>query len=159
SGTLTVSGTASDNVAVSSVQVSVDGGSFSNATGTTSWTFSLNTASLSNATHSLVAKATDSSGNTATTTASSITVSNLGGPTVTINWTDVHQRIDGFGASSAFTGDGITTAQADLFWTTTSGVGLSLLRMRIQSNGTYPELATLQKAQDRGVKIWGTPWS
>jgi O-glycosyl hydrolase len=80
-------------------------------------------------------------------------------PTVTINWSDVHQQIDGFGASSAATGDGITNTQADLFWSTTSGVGLSLLRVQIESNGTYPDLATMQKAQDRGVKIWGTPWS
>jgi O-glycosyl hydrolase len=80
-------------------------------------------------------------------------------PTVTINWSDVHQQIDGFGASSAATGDGITSTQADLFWSTTSGVGLSLLRVQIESNGTYPDLATMQKAQDRGVKIWGTPWS
>jgi glucuronoarabinoxylan endo-1,4-beta-xylanase len=159
SGILVVSGIASDNVAVSSVQVSVDSGSFLNAKGTTSWTFNLDTASLSNATHTLVAKATDSSGNTATSSSVSITVNNAAGPTVTINWTDVRQQIDGFGASSAFTGEGITNSQADLFWSTSSGVGLSLLRVRIQPNGTYPELATMQKAQDRGVKIWGTPWS
>ena len=42
---------------------------------------------------------------------------------------------------------------------TSSGVGLSLLRVQIQTDGTYPDLATMQKAQDRGVKIWGTPWS
>ena len=80
-------------------------------------------------------------------------------PTVTINWSDMHQQIDGFGASSAATGNGITNTQADLFWSTTSGVGLSLLRVQIENNGTYPDLATMQKAQDRGVKIWGTPWS
>ena len=80
-------------------------------------------------------------------------------PTVTVNWSDVHQQIDGFGASSASTGDGITNSQADLFWSTTNGVGLSLLRVQIESNGTYPDLATMQKAQDRGVRIWGTPWS
>jgi glucuronoarabinoxylan endo-1,4-beta-xylanase len=159
SGIVRVSGTASDNVAVSSVKMSVDGGSFSNATGTTSWTFNLDTASLSNVTHTLVAQAADSSGNTAISSSVTITVNNAAGPTATINWTDIHQQIDGFGAASAFTGEGITNSQADLFWSTSSGVGLSLLRVRIQPNGTYPELATMQKAQDRGVKIWGTPWS
>ena len=89
----------------------------------------------------------------------SISVNNVAGPTVTVNWSDVHQQIDGFGASSASTGDGITNSQADLFWSTTNGVGLSLLRVQIESNGTYPDLATMQKAQDRGVRIWGTPWS
>ena len=92
-----------------------------------------------------------------TSTAATLTVSSH--PTVTVNWSDVHQQIDGFGASSASTGDGITNSQADLFWSTTNGVGLSLLRVQIESNGTYPDLATMQKAQDRGVRIWGTPWS
>ena len=76
-------------------------------------------------------------------------------PTVTVNWSDVHQQIDGFGASSASTGDGITNSQADLFWSTSNGVGLSLLRVQIESNGTYPDLATMQKAQDRGVRVIG----
>ena len=92
-----------------------------------------------------------------TSAAATLTVSSH--PTVTVNWSDVHQQIDGFGASSASTGDGITNSQADLFWSTTAGVGLSLLRVQIENNGTYPDLATMQKAQDRGVKIWGTPWS
>ena len=92
-----------------------------------------------------------------TSAAATLTVSSH--PTVTVNWSDVHQQIDGFGASSASTGDGITNSQADLFWSTTNGVGLSLLRVQIESNGTYPDLATMQKAQDRGVRIWGTPWS
>ena len=159
SGTITVSGTASSSLGISSVQITVDSGGFSSASGTNTWSFSLNTASLSNATHTLTAKVTDSSGGTASSSVVSITVNNVSGPTVTINWSDVHQEIDGFGASSASTGDGITNSQADLFWSTTNGVGLSLLRVQIESNGTYPDLATMQKAQDRGVRIWGTPWS
>ena len=159
SGTITVSGTASSRLSISSVQVSVDSGGFSNASGTNSWSFSLDTASLSNATHTLTAKATDSSGAIASSSLVSIIVNNGGGPTVTVNWSDVHQQIDGFGASSAATGDGITNSQADLFWSATAGVGLSLLRVQIENNGTYPDLATMQKAQDRGVRIWGSPWS
>lgn len=162
SGTVTVSGTAADNVAVSLVQVSIDNGSFSNAaSGTTSWSFSLDTASLSNASHTLVAEATDSSGHTATSGTISFTVNNAGGTgnTVTVDSSVVYQQIDGFGASSAFTGDGITSSQADLFWSTTNGVGLSLLRVEIEPDGTYPGFATMQKAQAHGVKIWGTPWS
>jgi O-glycosyl hydrolase len=154
-----VSGTASSSLSISSVQVAVDSGGFSNASGTNSWSFSLDTTSLSDASHTLTAKATDSSGVTALSSVVSITVNNPAGPTVTVNWSDVHQQIDGFGASSASTGDGITNSQADLFWSTTAGVGLSLLRIQIQTDGTYPDLATMQKAQDRGVRIWGTPWS
>jgi glucuronoarabinoxylan endo-1,4-beta-xylanase len=87
--------------------------------------------------------------------------------TATVTWTDVRQRIDGFGASSALgTGDAgssMTDAQADLFFNTTGGgVGLSLLRFNIGGiacDNSIPELATMQKAQARGVRIWGTPWS
>ena len=75
SGTTTVSGTASDSVALSSVAVQVDGGSFSTASGTTNWSVSLNTTSLSNAAHTLTAKATDTSGATATTSVT-VNVSN-----------------------------------------------------------------------------------
>src|SRR5438552_1165340 len=48
SGTTTVSGVASDGLTITSVQLSVDGGAFANASGTTNWSFSLNTNSLSN---------------------------------------------------------------------------------------------------------------
>ena len=76
SGTISVSGTASDSVSISSVQVAVDGGSFSSASGTNNWTFSLNTASLSNGAHSLSAKATDTAGISATSSPVSINVNN-----------------------------------------------------------------------------------
>src|SRR5262249_33698068 len=59
SGTVNVSGTASDTVSVKSVQLSLDNGAFSNASGTTGWSYSLNTASLSNGLHTLTAKTID----------------------------------------------------------------------------------------------------
>lgn len=89
----------------------------------------------------------------------SVTTDSITGPKVTVNGSDLHQVIDGFGASSAWTGDGITPAQADLFWSTSNGVGLSLLRAQIDPNGTYPDLATMQKARDRGARVWATPWT
>jgi len=73
--TITIQGSASDNVSVANVQVSIDGGSYQAVQGTTSWTYSLDTTSLSNAAHTITAKATDSSGNT-NTTAITVTVSN-----------------------------------------------------------------------------------
>jgi len=57
-----VSGTAADNVAVSKVEVSIDGGVWNTATGTTSWTFSLNTQNQLNGSHTISARATDSTG-------------------------------------------------------------------------------------------------
>ena len=76
SNAVTVSGTASDTVSIKTVQLSVDNGAYSNASGTTSWSYSLNTASLSNGSHSLTAKVTDLAGLSATSSPVSITVSN-----------------------------------------------------------------------------------
>src|ERR1700752_2830723 len=63
--------------------------------------------------------------------------------TVTVNWTEVHQQIDGFGASDAFCINqagidtcNLTDAQADLFFSTQSGVGLSLLRAAVPNDGS-----------------------
>jgi glucuronoarabinoxylan endo-1,4-beta-xylanase len=75
-----------------------------------------------------------------------------------VNWTDVHQRIDGFGASSAWDGSW-TAAQADMFFSTNTGIGLSLLRNRIAPGGTTWETSIMQMAQARGARVWSTPWS
>ena len=91
-----------------------------------------------------------------------------------VDWNNLHQRIDGFGASSAWKSTW-TTAQADMFFSTNSGtgtsidgktnfsfngVGLSLLRTRVNTNGigTY-ENSIMQMAQARGATVWSTPWS
>ncbi len=78
SSTITISGTASDNVQVASVAISIDGGSYQSAQGTTSWTYSWNTNGVSNGSHTITAKATDTSGNTATASVT-VTVSNTSG--------------------------------------------------------------------------------
>jgi hypothetical protein len=83
SGTITVAGTASDAVGLSNIQVQVDGGAFSSASGTTNWTFSLGTAALSNAAHAITARATNTSGLTASTTAT-VNVSNSSGTIVNV---------------------------------------------------------------------------
>jgi Domain of unknown function (DUF4082)/Bacterial Ig domain/Putative Ig domain len=76
SGTVSVSGTASDSVSINSVQLSVDGGSYSLASGTNNWSFTLNTSSLSNGAHSLSAKTTDAAGISATSSPLALTVNN-----------------------------------------------------------------------------------
>ena len=101
--------------------------------------------------------------------------------TCTVDWNDVHQRIDGFGASSAWNGTW-TTSEADLLFstnnnviytdntgntTTNNGIGLSLLRNRIApASSTSPaavpatvETYIMQLAQARGARVWSTPWT
>jgi glucuronoarabinoxylan endo-1,4-beta-xylanase len=75
-----------------------------------------------------------------------------------VDWNDVHQRIDGFGASSAWDWSW-TAAQADMFFSTNNGIGLSLLRNRIAPGGTTWETNIMQMAQARGARVWSTPWS
>jgi glucuronoarabinoxylan endo-1,4-beta-xylanase len=76
----------------------------------------------------------------------------------TVNWTNQFQRIDGFGASSAWRSTW-TAAQADLFFSTNNGIGLSLLRTRITPAGTTVETTIAQMAQARGARVWSAPWS
>ena len=75
-----------------------------------------------------------------------------------VDRTNVHQRIDGFGASSAWNGTW-TAAQADMFFSSNTGIGLSLLRSRIGPDGSTYETSIMQMAQARGAKVWSTPWS
>ncbi len=94
----------------------------------------------------------------------------------TVDWNNVHQRIDGFGASSAWNGSW-TTAEANLLFSTNNniaynggsfnGVGLSLLRNHIifGSNTaastvlTTVETNIMQLAQARGARVWSAPWT
>ena len=79
SGSTLVSGTASDNVAVAKVEVNVDGGTWSTAAGTTSWSFSLNTQNLLNGQHTIFARATDTSGNPSSVPSVTVRVFNVPG--------------------------------------------------------------------------------
>jgi glucuronoarabinoxylan endo-1,4-beta-xylanase len=90
-----------------------------------------------------------------------------------VNWNEAHQRIDGFGASSAWDGSW-TAAQANMFFSTNSGtgvsldqrtnfsfngIGLSLLRSRIVPGGTSIETNIMMMAQSNGATVWSAPWS
>ena len=55
--------------------------------------------------------------------------------TATINYTNTQQRIDGFGASSAWMSGSLANSDADLLFSTNTGAGLSLLRTRIAPDG------------------------
>ena len=78
-GTISVSGTASDNAGVAKVEVNVDNGAWSTAAGTTSWSFSLNTQNLLNGQHTIFARATDTSGNPSSIPSVTVRVFNVPG--------------------------------------------------------------------------------
>ena len=74
-GTVTVSGTVSDNIAVASVVVRANGVTLGTATRSgTTWTYSWNTAASGAGSQTLTAQASDTSGNTATSAARTVTV-------------------------------------------------------------------------------------
>lgn len=81
-------------------------------------------------------------------------------PAVVLQPSNPQQTIDGFGASDQFLDTPLTDAQADLFFDPTLGIGLSLLRTGIDTDGTAEATyLTAPKAAARGAKIWATPWT
>jgi O-glycosyl hydrolase len=87
------------------------------------------------------------------------------GPTgparLVVRFDEVHQTIEGIGASSAFQPRGLTDGEADLFFSPERGVGLSLLRLRIAEDGGLGGGAwsDAAKASARGARVWAVPWS
>jgi len=83
------------------------------------------------------------------------------GQTCTVNWTNVHQQIDGFGACIAFTDVPMTSAQAaTLFGTNDGQIGFSLWRSKINTNQDWSaETTNAAFAHQYGAKVLGTPWT
>jgi alpha-amylase len=79
SGNLLISGTAADNVAVQKVEIELYSGIWVNATGTTSWSFNLNSSNFLNGPHVISARATDTSGNVSATNTASVWFFNVPG--------------------------------------------------------------------------------
>ena len=75
SGTVTVSGSASDDRAVDVVETRVDAGPWARATGLGSWSSTLDTTTLQDGQHTIDARATDTAGN-ATISSRTVTVAN-----------------------------------------------------------------------------------
>jgi hypothetical protein len=78
SGTVTVSANATDNVAVARVQFTVDGANLGSAIATAPYQTSWDTTKATNGVHAISAVAVDTSNNSATASAVSVTVSNSG---------------------------------------------------------------------------------
>jgi hypothetical protein len=80
SGTVAVAASASDNVAVASVQYVLDGANYGSPLTAAPYSFSWNSATVGNGTHTWAAIASDASGNTATSSTVSFTVNNTAVP-------------------------------------------------------------------------------
>jgi Bacterial Ig domain len=84
SGTVNVSGSATDNASVAKVEVSVDSGPAQLANGTSSWSWSMDTRTYAAGSHTVTAKATDASGTAPSTSVTVSVASASAGPDVTL---------------------------------------------------------------------------
>jgi len=118
SGTITPTATASDNVGVSMVEFYVDG--VLRVTDTASpYSFSWDTTTVSNGSHTLVAKAYDGANNTATSASVSVTVQNSGSdslpPTAVITSPAMGSNVAGNVKVSVSATDNTRVARVDLY--------------------------------------------
>jgi len=80
-------------------------------------------------------------------------------PSFTVHRGDLRQVIDGFGASETYLGP-VSDGVMDLLFDATTGIGLSLMRIGIASDGgTMGTWANVTKAVARGAKIIALPWT
>jgi glucuronoarabinoxylan endo-1,4-beta-xylanase len=78
---------------------------------------------------------------------------------VVVNLGELHQTMDGFGASDNYN-PAFTDQQADMIFSPTSGIGVSLLRVSISPKGSdLAPVSNAEKAFARGAKIWIAPWT
>lgn len=83
--------------------------------------------------------------------------------TTTINWTNVHQPMDGWGGEDVASAESLTSAQAAMFFSPSSGIGLEYIRTQnyaCPNNGScsvstsnVPDLTTLQEAVSDGALV------
>ena len=105
---VTVSASASDNVAVAGVQFKLDGVNLGAEVTASPYSISWNTTTATNASHALTAIARDAAGNTATATAMTVTVSNSDSTPPTVSMTAPAN-----GATVAGSGVTVTAAASD----------------------------------------------
>lgn len=148
-GTVFILGSATSNTGIAAVTVSIDGQPFQGAGGTTSWSAIFNTDQYSDGAHTIVAKATDTSGTSATATVSVFTNNTPAGGQhwvspegvvididAGISWT-TNQIYQILVANAAAPGDWNTIAPLVNVKVTTSGADDS--QADCQLNGSTPE--------------------
>jgi glucuronoarabinoxylan endo-1,4-beta-xylanase len=89
--------------------------------------------------------------------------------TATVNWTDVHQTIDGFGAFADINSPTYTDTMFNQLFSTTVGAGLSLVRIAVPNSSyfnpnnctsvgaaCYSPVTNFTNMAAAGVKLWAT---
>jgi subtilisin family serine protease len=145
SGTTTVSANASDNVGVSRVELFVDG--LLTATDTSSpYSFSWDTATVANGSHTLTTRAYDAAGNAGTSAGVGVTVSNAtGGGQLVVN--------GGFeGSASPW------SLAGNAYWSTggyaRSGTGYAILGAYNNASGTTSQTVSIPASDPANLTFW-----
>jgi concanavalin A-like lectin/glucanase superfamily protein/Big-like domain-containing protein len=158
SGTITVSANASDNVGVAGVQFMVDGVNLGSEDTSSPYSVSWNTATASNGSHTLTARARDAAGNQTTSSAITVSVSN----TATV------PTLSGLVAAFAFNENSGTTA-ADLSgnsntasisgatWTSQGKFGNALTFDGVNNVVTVNDSSSLWLSNGMTLEVWVYP--
>jgi hypothetical protein len=153
-GTVSVSANAGDNVGVVGVQFLLDGVNLGAEDTVAPYTVSWNTASATNGSHTLSARARDAAGNQTTSASVSVTVSNAAPSGLVAAY--------GFneGAGTALTdlsGNGNTGTITGATWTTTGKFGNALAFNGTSAQVTIPNSASLQLTTGMTLEAWVYP--
>jgi chitodextrinase len=150
SGTVTVSANASDNAGVASVQFMLDGTKLGAADGSPPYSAPWNTTAASNGTHTLAAVATDTAGNSTTSGAVTVTVSNA----TTMPASAASYALDGSGVDAS--GNGNTLALTATTWV--SGKWGSALSFNGSSSiASAPDAPGLDASSGLTLEAWVFP--
>ena len=131
SGNVTVTASASDNVSVSKVAFYLDStSSTAIATATSSpYTFTWNTATVANGTHTIYAKATDSSNNSTTSAGIAVTISNTSAdttyPTVSVTAPASNTTVSGNVAVTASASDNAAVSKVEFYLDSANSTAVS----------------------------------
>jgi glucuronoarabinoxylan endo-1,4-beta-xylanase len=82
---------------------------------------------------------------------------------VVVNPSTTYQTMVGFGAADVYSpGGALSTSLGTLFFDPTNGIGLSILRVGIDTNGAIlgsGGYSDIRLAASHGAIVWATPWS
>jgi subtilisin family serine protease len=146
SGTTTVSANASDNVGVSRVELYVDG-SLAGTDTTSPYSFSWNTTSVANGSHTLQTRAFDAAGNSGSSANVSVTVSNGGGGGGNLI------------ANGGFEGSAASwTLSGDAYWSNGgyphSGTGYTVHGAYDFASGAMYQTVSIPAGHNAGLTFW-----
>ena len=153
-GTTTLAANANDNGVVAGVQFLVAGRPAGSSITSAPYSFSWNSISVTNGTHSIQAIATDGAGNTATSTVVNVQIQNIVTNGLVGYWTFDEGSGTQAADSSGF--GGTATLNTGVTWTTNAVLGTSalLLNAASASSASVPDSTALEISGDLTITMW-----